>query len=122
MAGATVTALTPPSAAPPERARPHHVPFSQPYENRDSRFERFAEVAGNFTTRWLFFAIFALLTLAWVWAAAAHHRDLEHVFVGIFSITSLFKISLLANTEKRDLAELREGQEELMQAIERRRG
>jgi low affinity Fe/Cu permease len=96
------------------------VPFAHPHETRDSRFERFAEAAGNFSTRWLFFLIFLLLALAWVWAAVAKHRDLEHVFIGIFTIASLFKIALLANSEKRDLEDLRlrlEAQEEALDAL-----
>ena len=99
-----------------------HVPFSHPHETRDSRFERFAEAAGNFTTRWLFFLIYLLLALAWVWAAVTKHRDLEHALTGIFAITSLFKIALLANTEKRDLEDLRlrvEAQQETLDGLRR---
>src|SRR4051794_32966268 len=73
---------------------------SHPYQNQDSAFERFAERASNFTSRWLFFVLMLLLASASIRADATERARLEHVIVGVLTITSLFKISLLANAEK----------------------
>jgi low affinity Fe/Cu permease len=96
------------------------MPFAHPHETRDSRFERFAELASNFTTRWLFFLIMFLVACAWIWSEATKRTSLAHVFVGVFTICSLFKISLLANSEKRELQELHrrlDEQGEMLDAI-----
>jgi low affinity Fe/Cu permease len=82
------------------------MPFAHPHDTRDSRFERFAEHASNFTTRWLFFLIMLLVASAWIWAEATKRMSLSHILVGVFTIAALFKISLLANSHKRDLQEL----------------
>jgi low affinity Fe/Cu permease len=97
----------------PERRSRGRMPFSHPHENRDSGFERFAEQVGNFTTRWLFFAIMLLGACAWIWAVAAGHTHVEQAITGAFAIVTLFKISLLANSEKRELRELQERLDEL---------
>jgi low affinity Fe/Cu permease len=93
------------------------MPFSHPHENEDSAFERFAERASNFTSRWLFFVLMLLLACAWIWAAVTERTQLEHIIVGVFTITSLFKISLLANAEKRDLQEVQREQREQREAL-----
>jgi low affinity Fe/Cu permease len=82
------------------------MPFTHPAENEDSPFERFAEVASNFTTRWLFFALMLVVAAGWVWAAITEHSRWEHVFTGIFTIVTLFKVSLLSNSERRNEAEI----------------
>jgi low affinity Fe/Cu permease len=82
------------------------MPFSHPAENEDSAFERFAEAASNFTTRWLFFALMLLVAIGWGWAAVTEHSRWEHIFTGVFAIVTLFKVSLLANSERRNEAEM----------------
>ena len=58
-----------------------------------------------------------LLACAWIWAAVTERPQLEHIIVGVFTITSLFKISLLANAEKRDLQEVQREQREQREAL-----
>jgi hypothetical protein len=43
---------------------------------------------------------------------ATERTRLEHIIVGVFTITSLFKIALLANAEKRDLQDVQQEHEE----------
>jgi low affinity Fe/Cu permease len=96
------------------------MPFSHPHEKRHTWFERFAETASNFTTRWLFFLIMLVGAGAWAWAAATERARLEHLIAGVFTIVALFKVSLLANAEKRHLEELRQrhdDERQLLQAL-----
>ena len=76
-----------------------------------SRFQRFAEFGSNFTTGWQFFGVLLLLAAGWIWAAAADMTRLQSILLGVFTIIGVFKISLLANAERREIAEIKEVQE-----------
>jgi len=86
---------------------------SHPFEERHSRFQRFADAASNFTSRSAFFVAFLVMAFVWAWALFTEHDRLEHGIVGLFTIVTLFKITLLANAEKRDLQTLEHQLEEL---------
>jgi hypothetical protein len=91
---------------------------ANPYDERHSNFERFAEAASNVTSRSAFFGVVVLLACAWVWAIAADEARIERLLVGLFTLITLLKISLLANSEKRQLEELNRQQTKQTEQLE----
>ena len=52
-----------------------------------------------------------LLAAGWIRAAAGDLPRLQSIFLGVFTIIGVFRISLLANAERREIAEIKEVQE-----------
>ena len=89
-----------------------------PYDERHSRFARFAEGASNVTSRSVFFGFLFLLCVAWVWTVIAEESRAERVLVGLFTIVTVMKISLLANSEKRHLEAIQRQHDEHRQTLD----
>jgi low affinity Fe/Cu permease len=94
------------------------VQTGHPYDERHSRFERFAEAASNVTSRSVFFGFLFVLCCAWVWTVITEERHVERVLIGLFTIVTVLKISLLANSEKRHLEAIQRQQDEQRETLD----